>query len=479
MQPKQSVKFSNPDSNVAVCTLWTPLEIVDRHIDSSSYAVIGQLYSKDSGLNTVLRYCLSNKKVRYIVVCGQDRTQSGQALICLREKGVDEKRQVIGVVGAAVDKEIPLAAIGRFRKNVEVIDARGITEYARLKELISNLPKKGSYGKPEVFPEAKIDVPENFPADPVFKVRAATVGEAWLQAISIVMKFGVLKESQHGEKQKEVVCLVAVITGEDVNKISWQPYFTFPKEELDAYYPQVLSDQKIPELSYTYGQRLAGHKGIDQLGRMAEKLVEAPHTRRAIAFTWDVELDTDSKNPPCLSLVQALVQGKRLCLIAYIRSNDVYGSWPKNAFALRKLQQQLCEKTGNKIGELVIISASAHVYERHFRQVAELLHDYPLGKSIGFELPRSTGNLDPRGNIHIETEGGEGGCIKISHLAPDGKRLESFSAKTAEEAARWLILEQKISDVSHALYIGQELMKAELALKKGLKYVQDMPFSCC
>ncbi len=474
MQPRQSVKFGNPESGVAVCTLWTPLEIVDRHLDNSSYAVIGQLYSKDSGLNTVLRYCLSNKKVRCIVVCGQDRTQSGQALINLREKGVDEKRQVIGVVGATVDKEIHLAAVERFRKNVEVIDARGIIDYSKLKEIIKQFPKKGSYGKPEVFPEAKMEVPENFPTDPVFKVRADAVGEAWLQALNIVMKFGALKESQHDEKQKEIVCLVAVITKEDTGKISWHPYFTFPKEELEAYYPQVLSDQKIAELSYTYGQRLASHNGIDQLRRMAEKLVEAPHTRRAIAFTWDVELDTDSKNPPCLSLVQALVQGKRLCLIAYIRSNDIYGAWPKNAFALRKLQQQLCEKTGNRLGELVIISASAHIYERHFRQVNELLHDYPLGASIKLDLPRSTGNLDPRGNIHIETENGR---IKLNHLTPEGRRIESFSAKTAEEAARWLVLEQKISDVSHALYIGQELMKAETAIRKGLKYVQDMPLT--
>ncbi len=475
MQPKQSVKFGNPDSNVAVCTLWTPLEIVDRNLNSSSYAVIGQLYSKDAGLNTVLRYCLSNKKVRYIVVCGQDRTMSGQALLNLKEKGVDEKRQVIGVVGAVVDKEIPLAAIERFRKNVEVMDARGMADYARLKELISGLPEKGSYGEPETFPEAKMNVPESFPTDPVFKVRSATVGEAWLQILSIVMKFGALKESQHDEKQKEIVCLVAVITKEDTARIIWQPYFTFPKEELEAYYPQVLSDQKIAELAYTYGQRLTRHKGIDQLGSMAAKLIEAPHTRRAIAFTWDVELDSDSKNPPCLCLVQALVQGKRLCLIAYIRSNDVYGSWPKNAFALRKLQQQLCEKTGNQAAELIIISSSAHIYERHFRQVNELLHDYPLGKSIGFELPRSTGNLDPRGNIHIEAEGGEGGGIKLTHLTPDGRRIESFSAKTAEEAARWLVLEQKISDVSHALYLGQELMKAEIAIKKGLKYEQDIP----
>ncbi|MBI4439046.1 thymidylate synthase [Candidatus Woesearchaeota archaeon] len=467
---KQSVKLGNEKSNVAVCTLWTPLEIVERHLDRDSYAVIGQLYSKDAGLNTVLRYCLFNKNIRYIVVCGQDRSQSGQALISLKEKGVDDERSVRGVSGARVDNEIPLDAVESFRKNVDVIDARNVTDYSVLKQVIAGLPLKTGYGSPESFPEARVEVPMNFPTDPVFKIRARTIGEAWLQALSTIMKFGALKESQHEEKQKEIICLSTIITHEDPDKPQWKPYFAFPEEELEEYYPQVLTDQKVPEITYTYGQRLRSHKGVDQISKIARKLNEHPHTRRAVAVTWDVNLDMDSINPPCLNLVQAIIQGDKLYLIAYLRSNDIYGAWPKNAYALRKLQKQLCAETGKELGETIMISASAHVYERHFRQAQEVLREYPLDKNISFELPRSTGNLDPRGNIHISVEGGR---IKVTHLSPDGQRLEEFLAASSQEASRWIVLEQKASDISHAIYIGQELMRAELALKKGLKYEQD------
>ncbi len=469
---KQSVKLGNPESNVAICTLWTPLEIVDRQVSPDAYAIIGQLYSKDAGINTVVRYCLYNKKIRYIIVCGQDRTGSGQALVNLVEKGIDKMRNILGVQNAAIDEEIPFEAVERFRKNVEVIDKRGITDYSSLTTTIKQLPKKESCGEPESFPDAKIELPEKFPTDPVFKIRSKTIGEAWLQALHLIMKFGMLKESQHDEKQKEIICLVTIITEEDAENIDWKPYFSFPQEELDEYFPQVLTDQKIPELAYTYGQRLRSHKGIDQIDEMAKKLKEAPHTRRAIAFTWDVAVDSESKSPPCLNLVQALVQNGKLYMIAYTRSNDIYGAWPKNPYALRKLQQELCRKAGFELGDLIMISASAHIYERHFRMVKELLKDYPLEKNLAFELPRSTGNLDPRGNVTVEVADGK---IKLTHLNPEGERLEEFSSANAQDAIRWLVIGQKISDISHALYLGQEISKAEMAIKAGKSYRQDMP----
>ncbi len=469
---KQSVKMGNPESNVAVCTLWTPIELIDKHLDKDDYAIIGQLYSKDAGLNTILRYCLGNKNIRYIIVCGLDRSQSGQAIICLKKNGVDESRNVIGVNGARVDNEIPLEAINRFRENVEIIDERNNSDYEKLGQMIKKLAKTQSYGDPESFPEAKVEIPLNFPTDPIFKIRSSTVGEAWLQALQLIMKFGTLKDSEHGEKQKEVLCLVVDITSEDPDNIKWKSYFTFPKEELEEYYQLVLSDQKIEELSYTYGQRLRAHRGIDQIRKIAEKITNADFTRRAIAFTWDTELDTDSKHPPCLNLVQALVQNNKLYMIAYLRSNDIFGAWPKNVFALRKLQKNICEETKKELGDIIMISASAHIYEGNFRQANEILREYPLEKNIGLDLPRSTGNLDPRGNIHIDVSESE---IKLTHLNPEGARLEEFNAKNIQEASRWLILGQKISDISHAIYLGQELMKAEICIKKGLKYSQDMP----
>jgi len=63
--------------------------------------------------------------------------------------------------------------------------------------------------------------------------------------------------------------------------------------------------------------------------------------------------------------------------------------------------------------------------------------------------------------------------ILIKHLSPEGKRLELFHAGTAKECVNWLIENFKIMDEYHALDIGRELEKAELALKNDLEYIQD------
>ena len=92
-------------------------------------------------------------------------------------------------------------------------------------------------------------------------------------------------------------------------------------------------------------------------------------------------------------------------------------------------------------------------------------------ENVEFDYPGGL-YLDPRGNIHIEVvkEG-----IKITQLTPDGKRIEEFTAKNLREAVIWLWSEQKISDIAHALYLGVELQKAEIALKEKVPYYQDKP----
>lgn len=79
---------------------------------------------------------------------------------------------------------------------------------------------------------------------------------------------------------------------------------------------------------------------------------------------------------------------------------------------------------------------------------------------------------DPASNIRIQLQGD---VIQVTHLAPDGKRLEVFSDASGEELYRRLVEEFRVSDISHAAYLGYELGKAEFALKSGEWYEQDAP----
>lgn len=79
---------------------------------------------------------------------------------------------------------------------------------------------------------------------------------------------------------------------------------------------------------------------------------------------------------------------------------------------------------------------------------------------------------DPASNIRIRLRDGE---IEVTHLSPDGKRLEVFSSTSGEELHRKLVEEFRVADMSHASYLGYELGKAEYALKMGEWYEQDQP----
>ncbi|MFT4250270.1 MAG: DUF4346 domain-containing protein [Candidatus Woesearchaeota archaeon] len=65
--------------------------------------------------------------------------------------------------------------------------------------------------------------------------------------------------------------------------------------------------------------------------------------------------------------------------------------------------------------------------------------------------------------------------INITHLSPAGKRLEVFSDTSAQRLYKKLVEEFRVSDLSHAAYLGFELARAENALKSGSLYEQDQP----
>jgi len=461
LQFNELLHVDDLDSNVAIVTLWTKKEHVMKELHER-YAIIGQLYSREEGISALVRNCLANKKIRHIIVTGSDLYRSGEALIKLFENGVDENGRIIGMENASVEKEIPRTALENLRENVRVYDMRR-HDFSTLNEFIKKLPKLLSYGPPEVFPKPEIKVPEAFPTDRSgFKIRERYVGDAWLKILYNIMRFGYLKKSKYADDAKELINLVAVITDENPDEPRIMDYFNFTKNDLDDYVPQVVTPTHVNGVSYTYGQRLRNYKGLDQIRFMIDDLKRSKDSRRAIAFTWDVEKDMTSQHAPCINMVHALVQDK-LYLTAYIRSNDMFNAWPRNAFALRKLQYMICEQLGTEAGSLTVVSGSAHIYATDFRKALKLIDAYkPEPARVG----------DPRGNILVRVENGE---IVVVHLDPDGMRIESFSGKTAMELYRKMAREYRISEINHAFDIGCELQKAEIALTLGLPYIQDMP----
>ncbi len=451
-------------ADVGIVTLWTKKEHVLKSVDSARYGVVGQLYSRDEGLSCLIRNCLANKSIRHIILCGIDLYNSGEALLALIKNGVDAQHRVIGLANAVVQKEIPIEAVNRFREHVKVYDYRSLREYEKLNEVIDSLAALPAYGEAEHFPEPKALDVESWPTDPVgFKIVGKTVGEAWLDILDTVMRFGVRKKTEYGNEMKEVINLLTVVTEEDPLKIDWKEYFNFTREELAAYVPRMLSDTQLQDVEYTYGQRLRAHFGKDQIQSMIDYLKKVPFTRRAVAVTWDVVKDLGSTKAPCLDLIQCLIQEGKLYMTVYFRSNDMFDAWPRNAFALRMMQGEIARGLMVGLGSLCVLSSSAHIYEGSWTLAKNLVAEHK-------KLPAL--ELDPRGNFVISLEQG---MIVLRHYSPSGGKIDEIRGKMVKEITNQLLLRRDISLVSHALYIGRELQKAQIALELGLEYKQDQP----
>lgn len=454
---KDAVVLGNPESSVAVCTLWAQKEIIASRLDKNSFFICGNLYSME-GINHLIRTVFMNPHVRTIVVCGEDMSKSGETLLKLFENGIDENNGIKGT-NFKIEKNIDADSINLFLKSVKIADMRRKSA-EELKRTVQELNKK-----PEPFSEVKEFPKTRYGVDYVpsemtgYNIRGNSIGDIWLALLDLVMKLGVEKKSESLIKQKELLNVVSVIENDgDIKE-----YFNFTKDDLEKYYPSMTTAEKPDKVSYTYGERLFRMvDGKDQMSIAVERLVKSPYSRRAVAFTWSLD-DAKTDNPPCLTQVLWNIQFNQLCQTAIFRSHDIFGSWPMNVFALRKLQEDVAKKIGVGVGPLTCVSVSAHVYEKDWQNADELLKKYRVADHKFYQ--------DPRGSFVIRIQDGQ---IIVDFYTQDGSRTQySFRGTDPIKIYKEISQSNFISRFDHAANLGMELHKAALAIKLGKKYVQD------
>jgi thymidylate synthase len=467
---KDLLEIGNLQSPVALCTLWTQKDIICKELPKEKYSICGNLYTAQ-GINPLLKNILSNPRIRYLIICGKEMNDSGTALLNFMQKGVDENRKIIDS-NAYIDSNIDLDLINKIRENVSLIDMRGKED--EIPRLIDSLSPKEAFSEPIFIKENEISHP-TLSSENAFLVRGKTIAETWLRILDTIMKFGEEKQSEYSIKQKEILDIVAVIETQEEEIESW---LKFTDKDLKEYYQKFFSSEKPKGLSYTYGERLFKYplrevkekwtgeitSTFNQIESVIERLKKVPYTRRAIAFTWNVDIDTESESPPCLTQISWNIKNNLLCQTAVIRSNDMFGAWPMNAFALKELQKKIASRLNLEPGSLIIISNSAHIYENNWKECKDILDKYFTNKVMSFEF-------DKLGYFTIRIENNE---IVVQHHLQDGRKTDFvFRGRDAIELYRRILHEDLVSRYDHAAYLGKELAIAEIALNENKEYVQD------
>lgn len=442
------------NGQIGIVCGWTKKEDIERNLkeeEKKKIGAIGQLYSKE-GLNFIIRNLFLNPNLKHLVITGLDLSGS----ISFMKDFLDNKEKGEDVI----HKEIPKEKIEEFKKwfssNSYFVNENDLSK--TIDSLKSNSDTWTS--KTENFPDPQYQEGETFPNEEVgFRLEDKKVATLWLKVLDYVNKFGTEKKSQYGENQREIVGLLTVISDENPDNPYLPNYLIFKEKELERYFKQIMTSQIPKSLEYTYGSKLRDHNEIDQIQSIVNQIKKENFTRRAIAFTWNVEKDNLNPKSPCLDLIQVLVNNNKLHLTCYFRSNDMFGAWPQNTIALRKIQKEISEKTNIEMGKLMILSNSAHIYERDYEKSKEVVKKHK---------PKLDCQQDPRGNFVIEIVDQE---IKVTQTTPDGKAIQNFKGKTAVDLFHQIY--PFLSQIPHALDLGAELQKAEIALKQNIEYLQD------
>lgn len=509
---KDILRVKNPQHHLGICSLWTERDVVEKLLKSVDYCVIGNLYSAQ-GINAMIRNIMANPNIRTIVIWGSEMSLSGHALLQLKKGGLDKKRQIVGARGE-IEKEIPSRIIDEFRREISVIDMRGKqakTFVNELKEL--SLRKQVPFTKKtRIFPKSE-PVARVFPSEQTgFRVSSSKVAKTWLKLLSTIYKYGRPKHTRYSQDNelKEILNLTAVVTNEHVGKVYFPDYLPFTKLELVSYYAELMTDREIPGVAYNYGKLLRKDFGLDQVAEIKNLLKKRPDSKKMATSLLDPKRyweKAGTSDTPCLTQMFGSVQNKKFFLTAHFRSQDMVHGWPRNTFALRKLQKDIADSAGYKMGPLTIITHSAHIYGDDFKLVENLLADN-YERELGF-TPSVHFAFDPRGNVVVEVvkmkdaavwkeyskryeketvpyavsmalkrmpkRGKKAGkLIRATLYDPDSSvPLKVFEGRVAQEVAYQIGDWNHIVDPAHAMYVGQELQRAEEAIITGKRYHQD------
>lgn len=516
---KDRIAFVNENkkANVAVCFLWTERTDVLPYLEKENLALAANLYSHQKGIEPLIRNCLANPYIRYIIVLGNKQDCKGcNTLKNFFKYGLNEKRGIIGFEDETyIDKNIPFDTINLMRNSIRIFD---LTErFDNLEEqiketnsLIRNLEKKEPYLEESLVFKHEEPKTRIFPYEggPLI-VRGKSVMDTWIEIIYQIMRYGVenLMDINTDRVVREINNMVGVVYDDDPNDpdLSRNP-LNLTKEQIKDYTKEILNSELPPGKAYTYGNKLRAYevpefkinnllridkekvdfefkddlnknrellikhavKGedffkINQVKDMIECLKRNINSKNAVGISWHVEdeLVRKHKSSPCAIFIQAIMQNNKINLTVFFRSHDMYNGWPQNAYGFRALQKEIADALGLKMGFLTMISGSAQVYHHVFKIAEQMLEKYKkFDKKI----------YDVRGNYLISLNDNK---IKVEHVDNKGITLDEFYGENALELIDKIAFKDGPENKRHLMYLGTELKKAELALKKGLGYVQD------
>jgi thymidylate synthase len=482
----------NPQGTIGVVTLWSkPDYIIERFrqagVDlnpaTSPIAVFGTLYG--NGLREMLRNLLYNPQIQLLLICGHDRSGSRQELenFFEKEKGLEIVREANvsyptehGLItnpyrikgtrrlidGLVQPTSFEIKPRIEWLGDPEATHALGKDSIAiNISAYINNfLPRSlENMVRPTSIPPLPKVETLYFPSNPKgHQIVQQNPLEAWKELIFLVARFGrrvTLKKGERLELQN-VKVVVEEPRKEDPEKLLT---VNLDPGKVEQYYGEFLNKKLRPDETYTYGHRLRKYFDLDAVEILAARLQGDPEGRKAYFSLWDNREDLTRKGS-CPCFVSAFFRKfeDKLTLTATFRTHNALDAWPMNFYGLMSFQNAVAQKAGITPGAITVFSHSISIDPK------ELDRALMVAEKRKWKM-----HLDPMGYFRITLDGKE---ILVEHRFED-VTLKEYRGRTAVSLQHQIARDVAVSDLNHAIYLGRQLAKAEMALKDGREFVQD------
>ena len=232
---------------------------------------------------------------------------------------------------------------------------------------------------------------------PILQVKGETLPAAWEKAVLTVWEKGEKIKTEYDKKGDLLSkdCTMIIIINQPMKEPRIHRAFPGGLEDLEIYRQEVvfgIHDHWINpqegKWTYTYHKRIFDYEieneRIDQIDAIVKKLSDIPYSRRGQAITWNVKLDPQTNDPPCLQRlwfrITTTSRGKSvLNMNTHWRSRDAFKASFMNMYALTDLQNSIAESISQlrneriEVGRYVDISDSFHIYGSYHEEFEKFL----------------------------------------------------------------------------------------------------------
>ena len=194
-----------------------------------------------------------------------------------------------------------------------------------------------------------------------------TLGEAWLTAMSTVMNKGIdiYDEEVPLREVRNLYLTINDISEDDpIIKAYADP------NRIELMKKKYATCGLVGDYKVDYGSYIYNNNGVNQIDWIINRIRKKPETKSATITLHKPGEDMLA----CLSMIDFKYRNQLLDMTVVYRSQNIYWSHPGNMLALRCIQQDVASALGYNIGHVELAVISAHIYEKDFAKVKEILN---------------------------------------------------------------------------------------------------------